>query len=76
MLRGASDNGSPAAPAQSARGARLRDLYETMVLIRVFEEETDRQYKRDRIGGYCHLCLGRRERLSGFVRLWSPTTTC
>jgi pyruvate dehydrogenase E1 component alpha subunit len=58
MLRGASDNGSPAAPAQSAREARLRDLYETMVLIRVFEEETDRQYKRDRIGGYCHLCLG------------------
>ena len=29
-----------------------------MVLIRVFEEETDRQYKRDRIGGYCHLCIG------------------
>ena len=29
-----------------------------MVLIRVFEEETERQYKRARIGGYCHLSSG------------------
>ena len=37
---------------------RLRDLYETMVLIRIFEEETERQYMRARIGGYCHVCSG------------------
>jgi pyruvate dehydrogenase E1 component alpha subunit len=52
------DNGRPAAPASGPDAARLRELHETMVLIRVFEEETDRQYKRDRIGGYCHLCIG------------------
>lgn len=39
------------APAEVRDAARARELYEAMVLIRVFEEETDRQYKRDRIGG-------------------------
>ena len=29
-----------------------------MVLIRLFEEETERQYKKARIGGYCHLSSG------------------
>jgi pyruvate dehydrogenase E1 component alpha subunit len=29
-----------------------------MLLIRVFEEEVERQYKRARIGGYCHLASG------------------
>ena len=28
--------------------------YETMTLIRRFEEEAERQYKAARIGGYCH----------------------
>ena len=34
--------------------AALRD----MTLIRLFEEEAERQYKRARIGGYCHLAIG------------------
>jgi pyruvate dehydrogenase E1 component alpha subunit len=38
--------------------AELRDLYEQMVLIRVFETESERQYKAARIGGYCHLSSG------------------
>ncbi len=29
-----------------------------MLLIRLFEEEVERQYKRARIGGYCHLASG------------------
>jgi TPP-dependent pyruvate/acetoin dehydrogenase alpha subunit len=33
----------------------LRRLYETMVLIRLFEPEAERQYKKANIGGYCHL---------------------
>jgi pyruvate dehydrogenase E1 component alpha subunit len=53
-----SNNGRASAPAEALDVARGRELYEAMVLIRVFEEETDRQYKRDRIGGYCHLCSG------------------
>ncbi len=38
--------------------ARLREHYEMMVLIRLFEEETERQYKKAQIGGYCHLSSG------------------
>ena len=56
MEPNASSNGRPAPPAPAPAATRLRELYETMVLIRVFEDEADRQYKRDRIGGYCHLC--------------------
>ena len=44
--------------AESRDAQRLRELYEMMVLIRLFEEETERQYKRARIGGYCHLSSG------------------
>ena len=35
-----------------------RRLYRTMVLIRRFEERTEEQYTRARIGGYCHLAIG------------------
>ena len=38
--------------------AKLVEHYEMMVLIRLFEEETERQYKKARIGGYCHLSSG------------------
>jgi pyruvate dehydrogenase E1 component alpha subunit len=37
---------------------RLRELFETMLLIRAFEPETERQYKAAKIGGYCHLATG------------------
>lgn len=49
-------NGRSSTPG--VRFGRLRELYETMVLIRVFEQETEREYKRARIGGYCHVCSG------------------
>jgi pyruvate dehydrogenase E1 component alpha subunit len=38
-----------------------------MVLIRVFEEEVERQYKRARIGGYCHLASGQEGATVGAV---------
>jgi pyruvate dehydrogenase E1 component alpha subunit len=37
---------------------RLLELYRLMVLIREFEPETERQYKKANIGGYCHLVTG------------------
>lgn len=43
------------------------DLYERMVLIRRFEEEVERQYKRARIGGYCHLASGQEAATVGVV---------
>ena len=45
----------------------LRDLYEQMVLIRVFETEAERQYKAARIGGYCHLSSGQEAATVGSV---------
>src|ERR1051326_865950 len=34
------------------------DLFRQMMLIRRFEERTEEQYTRARIGGYCHLAIG------------------
>ena len=44
-----------------------RSLFEQMVLIRVFETEAERQYKADRIGGYCHLSSGQEATTVGSV---------
>lgn len=41
-----------------AAPTRLLEMFETMVLIRRFEEAAERQYKAARIGGYCHLSSG------------------
>jgi len=52
-----------AVPKKSA-GELLKDadeavrLYRMMVLVRRFEERTEEQYTRARIGGYCHLAIG------------------
>jgi pyruvate dehydrogenase E1 component subunit alpha len=45
----------------------LRRLYETMVLIRLFEPEAERQYKKANIGGYCHLSTGQEAATVGAV---------
>ena len=45
----------------------LRRLYEQMVLIRVFETESERQYKAAKIGGYCHLSSGQEATCVGVV---------
>ena len=44
-----------------------RELYELMVLSRVFETEAERQYKAARIGGYCHLSSGQEAATVGAV---------
>lgn len=41
-----------------AAPTELLQMYETMRLIRSFEEAAERQYKAARIGGYCHLSSG------------------
>jgi pyruvate dehydrogenase E1 component alpha subunit len=45
----------------------LLELYELMVLIREFEPEAERQYKKARIGGYCHLATGQEAATVGAV---------
>jgi pyruvate dehydrogenase E1 component alpha subunit len=49
-----------------------RELYETMVLSRVFETEAERQYKAARIGGYCHLSSGQEATTVGVVHALEP----
>lgn len=45
----------------------LRRLYRLMVLIRRFEERTEEQYTRNRIGGYCHLNIGEEATVAGTI---------
>jgi pyruvate dehydrogenase E1 component alpha subunit len=52
--------------------AELRGLYEQMVLIRVFETESERQYKAAKIGGYCHLSSGQEAATVGVVHTMQP----
>ena len=53
-------------PAVAAPTELLR-MYGTMVLIRLFEEAAERQYKAARIGGYCHLSSGQEAATVGTV---------
>jgi pyruvate dehydrogenase E1 component alpha subunit len=45
-------------PAVALDAATARRLFRQMALIRRFEERTEEQYTRARIGGYCHLAIG------------------
>ncbi|HKH17262.1 MAG TPA: pyruvate dehydrogenase (acetyl-transferring) E1 component subunit alpha [Solirubrobacteraceae bacterium] len=45
----------------------LLEMYERMLLIRVFETEAERQYKAARIGGYCHLSSGQEATCVGVI---------
>jgi pyruvate dehydrogenase E1 component alpha subunit len=47
--------------------AKRLALYRRMVLIRLFEEEAERQYKAARIGGYCHLSSGQEAATVGAI---------
>src|SRR5947199_7884345 len=42
-------------------------LFRAMALIRRFEERTEEQYTRARIGGYCHLAIGEEASTVGAV---------
>ena len=53
--------------AEGAEAAQARQWYEDMVLIRLFEEETERQYKKAQVGGYCHLSSGQEAAVVGSV---------
>jgi pyruvate dehydrogenase E1 component alpha subunit len=44
-----------------------RRLLRIMILIRRFEERTEEQYTRARIGGYCHLAIGEEAAHAGAI---------
>jgi pyruvate dehydrogenase E1 component alpha subunit len=54
-------------PTTAAPAKTTLAHFETMTLIRRFEEEAERQYKAARIGGYCHLSSGQEAATVGTV---------
>jgi pyruvate dehydrogenase E1 component alpha subunit len=63
---------STLSPTQQQRSETLSDeelrrIYRMMVLVRRFEERTEEQYTRARIGGYCHLNIGEEATVVGAV---------
>ncbi len=59
-------------PAHVAEPLDLLDALRQMTLIRIFEQEAERQYKRARIGGYCHLAIGQEAATVGAVAALQP----
>jgi pyruvate dehydrogenase E1 component alpha subunit len=53
----AEPDGAPATDGELAADDARR-LLRLMLLVRRFEERTEEQYTRARIGGYCHLAIG------------------
>jgi pyruvate dehydrogenase E1 component alpha subunit len=62
---------SPAVPIPE-QPLDLLDALRQMTLIRLFEQEAERQYKRARIGGYCHLAIGQEAATVGAVSALRP----
>jgi|1186.fasta_scaffold02127_3 pyruvate dehydrogenase E1 component alpha subunit len=54
-------------PAQLPDAETVRRLFRTMALVRRFEERTEEQYTRARIGGYCHLAIGEEGAVVGAI---------
>ena len=52
--------------------ATARRILRQMMLIRRFEERTEEQYTRARIGGYCHLAIGEEAANVGAIEPMEP----
>ena len=61
-------------PAVTIDRDTARRLFHTMALIRRFEERTEEQYTRARIGGYCHLAIGEEASTVGAIDALEPRT--
>jgi pyruvate dehydrogenase E1 component alpha subunit len=59
-------------PAVSLDATTARRLLKQMALIRRFEERTEEQYTRARIGGYCHLAIGEEASSVGAIDALQP----
>jgi pyruvate dehydrogenase E1 component alpha subunit len=58
-----SENGAVA----STDGEHLVELYKKMILIRTFEEATQRGFRQGKIGGYLHVYIGQEAVATGFL---------
>jgi len=57
--------------AVATNGEHLVDLYKKMVLIRTFEEATQRGFRQGKIGGYLHVYIGQEAVATGFLDAYS-----
>ena len=73
QARGASGGAkqSDATPAALNTEERL-ELYRKMVLIRIFEEATQRGFREGKIGGYLHVYIGQEAVATGFIETYEP----
>mgnify|MGYP000070727590 CR=1 FL=1 len=46
---------------------KMLDWYRRMVLVRLFESETERSFRRGKIGGYLHVYIGQEAVATGFL---------
>jgi pyruvate dehydrogenase E1 component subunit alpha len=53
--------------AVATDGEHLLDLYRNMVLIRTFEEATQRGFRQGKLGGYLHVYIGQEAVATGFL---------
>ena len=53
--------------AVATDGEHLVELYKQMVLIRTFEEATQRAFRQGKIGGYLHVYIGQEAVATGFL---------
>jgi pyruvate dehydrogenase E1 component alpha subunit len=63
---------SSAAVADPACAPEWSDLLRQMILIRRFEEATEREFRRGKIGGYLHVYIGQEAVASGIVSALNP----
>ncbi len=50
----------------------LRAMYQTMVMIRLFEEGCQRGFRQGKIGGYLHMYIGQEAIATGFIDAKQP----
>jgi pyruvate dehydrogenase E1 component subunit alpha len=53
--------------AVATDGEHLLDLYRKMVLVRTFEEATQRSFRQGKLGGYLHVYIGQEAVATGFL---------
>lgn len=62
----------PREPAARPEADLMRQMFETMWLIRRFEERAAEEYMRGRIGGFLHLAIGEEAAVVGAVSALEP----
>ncbi|HYI13038.1 MAG TPA: thiamine pyrophosphate-dependent enzyme [Thermoanaerobaculia bacterium] len=63
---------SSSAVADPACAPEWSDLLEEMIFIRRFEEATEREFRKGKIGGYLHVYIGQEAICSGIISALNP----